>query len=203
MIFCLYEFVMNKDATANFEVSRSTEEDQSSILNLLERSKGLNLSKEERAKHGFVQGTMDKSLLTAFQNGLGVYIIKENQKVIAVAFASKAGIMDKGPIVEAMNVVRNEFEGLPASNIFLYGPVAVDADFKGLGLLTKMLVCICSDVSKDFERGLAFVDADNKLSASIHQHYFGEATATFLYNNRKYFAFLFDPKEIVSRYNGR
>lgn len=203
MIFCLYEFVMNKDTTTNLEVSKSTEEDQNAILTLLEKSKGLNLSKEERAKQGFVQGVMDKGLLTAFQNGLGVYIIKENQKVIAFAFASKAGIMEKGPIVEAMNVVRNELEGLSTSNIFLYGPVAVEAAFKGLGLLTKMLVRICTDVSKDFEWGLAFVDAENLLSTSIHEHYFGEATATFLYDNRKYFAYLFDPKVIIANYSGR
>lgn len=184
----------------SLKISRSTENDQVAILNLLEKSKGTNLNNEEQSKQGFVQGVMTKSLLTKFQNDLGVYTIKDEKDIVAVVFTSKPGITKGGPIVEALNLILKEHKDLSANDIFQYGPVAIEPNFKGRGLLTQMLLYICRNIGSDFKHGLAFVDAENKLSLTIHRHYFTRETTTFCYNDRKYYVFLFDPKTIVSKY---
>lgn len=184
----------------NLNISKSTESEQAEILTLLDSAKGNNLTAEERSKQGFIQGRIDAALLNKFQNGLGVYIAKINQEIVAAALTSTVGITSEGPNVEALNTIFGMYKELAPEDIFLYGPVVVKSDSKGKGLLTKMLLYICSAVGKYFKKGLAFVDEGNQLSLAIHRHYFEKETATFLYRDRKYYAFLFDPKVLLVKY---
>ena len=184
----------------SLKISRSTEKDNIKILTLLEEAKNSNLTLEERSKQGFIQGEIDATLLAKFQNGLGVYIAKIDDELAGVAFMSKVGITNEGPIVEAVNTVLNMYKELSAQDIFQYGPVAVNPDFKGKGILTQMLLYICSTVGKDFKKGLAFVDEDNHLSLAIHRRYFEKESTTFLYQKKKYYAFLFNTRTLLEKY---
>lgn len=181
-------------------IIRSDENDKQEISDLLKGAVGDGLTAEQRAKNGFVQGAMDDELLTKFQQGLGVYIVKVNDKTIAAAFTSKIGITAKGPIVEAAQSILNKFKDLTSDDIFQYGPVVVSPDYKGKGVLTQMLLFLCATMGKDFKKGMAFVEEANQLSLDIHHHYFGEEETTFIYNERKYYVFLFDPQFLLQKY---
>lgn len=182
-------------------IVKTTAADQNQILSLLNSAKGEGLSTAERAKSGFVQGRMDADLVTKFQADLGVYAVKDNENLIAVAFASRVGITDKGPIVLASEQVLQKMDTLKASDIFQYGPVVVASQYKGKGLLTALLLHLCSLFQNDFKKGLAFVEEANALSMNIHTHYFGEPFDTFRFQDRKYYTFLFDPKVLLEKYN--
>lgn len=181
-------------------IVKTTAADLDSILELLNGAKGEGLSAEERAKSGFVQGRMDAEIVTAFQGDLGVYAVKEKDNLLAVAFASRVGITEKGPIVLAAQQVLQKTDTLKATDIFQYGPVVVDPKNKGKGLLTDLLLHLCDLFYKDFKKGLAFVEEANTLSMNIHTHYFGEPFDTFMFQDRKYYTFLFDPKALLEKY---
>lgn len=50
---------------------RSAAHDRPAILGLMDEARGLDLSDDERAQAGFVQGAMDESLLARLQSGPG------------------------------------------------------------------------------------------------------------------------------------
>ncbi len=200
-IDALYEYYTQYVKREEFKILKSGENDIPEILALLKEARGDGLTTEERAKQGFVQGTIDNDLLIKFQNELGVYVVKKNDEIAAVAFTSKVGITQQGPIVEAARTILNKFKDLSADDIFQYGPVVVKPEFKGKGLLTQLLLFLCLEIGKNFKKGLAFVEEANRLSLKIHQHYFEKEAATFLYKDRKYHAFLFDPKKLIQKYN--
>jgi len=183
------------------KIARSEEKDNPQILSLLDKAKGDNLTEEEKAQSGFIQGTIDKDLLIKFQNDLGVYVAKELDKITAVAFISRVGTTGEGPIVEASRVVLEKCKDLSASEIFQYGPVIVKPEYKGKGLLTKLLLFLCLEPGKNFKKGLAFVEEANQLSLKIHRHYFQKEFGTFYYKDRKYYIFLFDPEMLLEKYS--
>jgi len=184
----------------DIKIIRTGKEDSVEILNLLEGAKGDNLTIEERARYGFVQGAIDEELLEKFQNGLGVFAVRINGEMAAVAFTSKIGITQKGPIVEASRNVLESCRGLSLVDIFQYGPIIVKPEFKGKGLLSHLLVFLCSEIGSDFKKGLAFVEEVNEISLQIHRHYFEKEFGVFLYKDRKYFIFLFNPETLVCKY---
>lgn len=183
-----------------YNVTRSSLADQTEILELLSQAKRENLSLEERDKYGFIQGAIDAKLLTKFQSELGVYIIRDKNEIVAAGFTSKVGILDEGPIAIAAATVFSKERDLQPAEVFQYGPVVVKRGFKGKGLLTQLLLFLCSEVGGNFKKGLAFVEEANKVSLAIHRHYFEQEWGTFTFNERLYYIFLFDPKDLIEKY---
>lgn len=181
-------------------ITKATQSDKPQLLALLEEAMAENLTLEQRAKQGFIQGSFDSQLLTRFISELGVYTIRHTHQIVGAAFTSRIDTSIQGPIKKATDTVFKLYSDLSTNDVFLYGPVVINAQFKGKGLLTQLLLSICSEMSKNFSKGLAFVNSDNKRSLAIHLHYFEKETATFFYLNRKYYAFLFDPKRLLQRY---
>ncbi|QMV54117.1 hypothetical protein [Ewingella americana] len=63
------------------EIIKSGHADTQAILQILSESKGENLTPEQRASEGFTQGSMDESLLKTFQDGVGVFVCKEQGRL--------------------------------------------------------------------------------------------------------------------------
>jgi len=187
----------------NIKIIRSGKNDRTEILTLLENAKGDHLTPDERAHSGFIQGNIDEELLEKFQNNLGVYVAKSNNEIAAVAFTSNIGITQQGPIVKASRVVLDMCKDLSSSDIFQYGPVVVKSEFKGKGLLSRLLLFLCSEIGKNYKKGLAFVEDANQLSLNIHRHYFEREFASFQFKERKYYIFLFDPAALLQKYQSK
>lgn len=184
----------------NIKISKSERSDLASIVKLLEESRGDNLTEEERAKQGFIQGKMSEEMITQFQDDLGVFVAKDDDDIVGVAFASRVGLIKQGPPHLLVETLFEECVDLTAENMFLYGPVVVRADYKGKGILTRLLSSLCSELHHKFQKGAAFVEEANQLSLNIHRHYFEKEVTSFMYDNRKYYIFLLDPKTLLQKY---
>lgn len=183
-----------------YNITRSTLADQGQLLLLINQAKRENLTIEERAKYGFIQGAFDIQLLSKFQEDLGVYVIKIENEIVAAGFTSRVGVINEGPIAIAATKVFNEDDKLKPGDVFQYGPVIVKRGFEGRGLLTQLLLYLCSEVGCTFKRGLAFVEENNIVSLNIHKHYFDQEWGTFTFRERLYYIFLFDPKILLRKY---
>ncbi|MGP9436956.1 hypothetical protein ACT3RR_16135 [Ewingella sp. AOP8-B2-18] len=188
------------------EIIKSGHADVQEILHILSESKGENLSSEQRANEGFTQGNMDESLLKTFQDGVGVFVCKEQvdgQPVIAGVAMTSLGKLAKHGVAQATyNAVVSNGK-VPADQIFLYGPVSVRREFRGKGILTQLLVHICETLQHRFALGVAFVDKENQKSLAIHRHYPMTEFDTISMNRREYVIFTFEPRRVLSFYKNR
>ncbi|NKR61831.1 GNAT family N-acetyltransferase [Rhodococcus hoagii] len=174
-------------------VRRSGPQDREAILALMAASRGDGLSAEERAERGFVQGRMDEDVLTRFQQGTGVFVA-EDGVLAGFAMTSEPGAVTSGPPRLAVDAV-----GEGRGRLFLYGPAAVDRDYQGRGVLTKLLAALSRALRDRFDLGVAFVEAANAKSLAVHRHYGMTEAATFVFDDRDYFVFTFSPDEFADR----
>ncbi|WP_181762994.1 GNAT family N-acetyltransferase [Rhodococcus spelaei] len=163
----------------------------------MQASRGDDLSPEERAERGFVQGVMDESTLTRLQEGSGVFVAEEDGELAGFAMSSLPGMFASGPAKETVDAVAAL---APAgTRFFLYGPVAVDPRFQGRGVMTALLTALSRDLAPDYDLGSAFVEVANAKSIAVHRHYGMDEAARFSIGEREYVVFTFDPTEFAER----
>lgn len=181
-------------------ISRSEASDRPAILALLAEARGDDLSDDERARQGFIQGQIDEPMLARFQAGSGVFIARDGETLAGVCMTSMQGAVDGGPPAETITAVAQAMPEVSPYLLFLYGPAAVDRRYQGQGLLTQLLVEVCTALQDQFELGAVFVERTNQKSLAIHRHYPMEESTDFTFKERSYVVFTFSPKQVVSHY---
>ncbi|WP_128331079.1 hypothetical protein [Apibacter sp. HY039] len=183
------------------KIEKAVQEDIKEILSILDEAKGSDLSEEERKKQGFVQGKINEDLLLKFIKGLGVYIAKSFGEIAGVVLVSKGGVIKNGPAGELYKSVVDIFPRVNKEQIFLYGPAAIKRSYRGRGILTLLLTHICLTLENDFVLGAAFVEKNNEKSLQIHRHYPMNESGSFIFDEKVYQIFTFNPSEVISFYN--
>jgi len=183
-------------------IDRSNENDRPAILWLMNEARGDDLSEDERAKQGFVQGQMDESLLSRFQFGSGVFVARDGTTLAGFCMTSTSALAlaAGGPSAEMVKAIAKKMPEMPLDQIFLNGPVAVDRRYKGKGLLTRLLVHVCNELRTQFKLGVLFVEYANSKSLAIHRHYPMDESTTFTFNGRSYAVFTFAPDNVINHY---
>lgn len=188
------------------KITQSGSAEVQEILQILSESKGDNLTAEQRAEQGFTQGSMDETMLKAFQAGTGVFVCKEEvegKEVIAGVAMTTLGKLAKHGVAQACyNAVVDSGEATP-EQIFLYGPVSIRQAFRGKGILTQLLIHICQTLQDEFTLGVAFVDEENQKSLAVHRHYPMTEFGNITINDRQYTLFTFEPRTVLSFYQNR
>lgn len=190
-------------------VRRSRPEDHAAILALMDKARGTGLSDEERARRGFVQGTMTPDILARFQDGPGIFVAEATEEADAddagdaarapgelagFAVTSEPGpLPPEHPATGAVAAVTQAAAGRDLGRLFLYGPVAVDDHFQGRGILTRLLTTLSRALKDDYDLAVAFVETANARSLAVHRHYGMTETASFETAGRSYVAFTFAP----------
>lgn len=181
-------------------IDRSNVNDRAAILRLMNEARGDDLSGDERAKRGFVQGQMDEALLALFQSGPGVFVARDGSTLAGFCMTSVSGMAGGGPPAETINVIVRAMPEIPLDQIFLYGPVAVDRRYQGQGLLTRLLIHVCTKLRTQFQLGALFIEHTNQKSLAIHRHYPMDESIIFTFNDRSYTVFTFVPDNVVNHY---
>ncbi|MFI0937233.1 GNAT family N-acetyltransferase [Streptomyces sp. NPDC021020] len=187
-------------------VRRSRPEDHAAILALMDKARGTGLSDEERARRGFVQGTMTPDILARFQDGPGIFVAEATEEADAAhapgapgelagfAVTSEPGpLPPEHPATAAVAAVTKAAAGRDLGRLFLYGPVAVDDHFQGRGILTRLLTTLSRALKDDYDLAVAFVETANARSLAVHRHYGMTEAASFETAGRGYVAFTFAP----------
>lgn len=178
-------------------VRLSEPSDRGAIRALMQASTGENLTPEQRAEQGFVQGAMDEETIARFQAGPGVFVAEEDGSLAGFAMTSEPGLFNAGPVKSTVDAVAaHSPEG---TRLFMYGPVAVDAGFQGRGVLSKLLTALSNDLAGRFDLGALFVEAANEKSLAVHRHYGMAEPARFTLGDREYVVFTFEPATFAKR----
>ncbi|MDI9917461.1 hypothetical protein [Rhodococcus sp. IEGM 1379] len=107
------------------------------------------------------------------------------------------GLVNAGPAkatVAAVTAVVQE-----GTRWFMYGPVAVDENFQGRGVLSKLLTGLSTVHLASYDLGALFVEAANQKSLAVHRHYGMAELARFTLGEREYVVFTFEPAMFAGR----
>ncbi|MBK7649454.1 MAG: GNAT family acetyltransferase [Flammeovirgaceae bacterium] len=172
------------------------------VLSLQERNLYSKLSEEERKK-GFVTTPFTVSQIEEIikQNGL---FVAENEKavIIAYAFAGSWKYFEQWKIFNFMvsrfpklSFKNNE---ITTANSFQYGPVCIDTNYRGNGLLNLIFEEMRIEFLKKYPISITFINKVNSISENAHTKKLGwEIIDEFEFNDNKYIGLAFDMKNSV------
>lgn len=177
------------------------------VLSLQEKYLYKNLNDLERKK-GFVTTPFTVSQIEEIiqQNGLFIAEIledkSENNQIIAYAFAGSWKYFEQWEIFKVMTSQFPElsFHGIPITteNSFQYGPVCIDENFRGKGLLNQLFEEMRIEFFKKYPISITFINKINAISEKAHTKKLGwEKLNEFTFNTNYYLGLAFDMKNSV------
>jgi predicted N-acetyltransferase YhbS len=174
----------------SLEIERAVQEDYGGILDLQSRYFIASLGPDERGD-GFLSAEFTLSQVSAMAEDLGIVVARSQRRIIGYVCASRVDLIPRPPIVDAMmrSLEHVVFRGSPLLQqpMFIYGPVCVDAAFRGKGVLKRLFECLKSLVADRFSVGVAFVAVDNPRSFAAHTRGLGMAeVGAFSFGESKY-----------------
>ncbi len=172
------------------------------ILSLQEKYLYRNLTEAER-KNGFVTTpfTVDQVEEIIRQNGIFV-AENENDTIIAYAFAGSWKYFEQWEIFNFMvaRFPKLSFKGnkITTENSFQYGPVCIDKNYRGSGLLNLIFEEMRIEFFKKYSISVTFINKINAISTAAHTKKLGwEIIDEFQFNNNTYIGLAFDMKNSV------
>jgi hypothetical protein len=187
-----------KERASAMEITRAQESDYEGILGLQSRCFIDNLSPEER-EDGFVSAEFSWAQIAAMASGLGIIAAKQEERIIGYICVSRLDFMPRPPLLDSFF---HCLEGavlhgtiLTKAPLFVYGPVCIDREFRGTGLLRLMFSRVTAELADRFKFGVAFVAADNRRSLRAHMDGLGMIeVGLFTHGGSRYHALAFTIK---------
>ncbi|WP_395006064.1 hypothetical protein [Undibacterium sp.] len=176
--------------------------DISGILTLQSRNLLSNLSEAEQ-KNGFVTTAFTVAQIEALLDYGGVFVALETsaddqtESVIGYAFAGTWAYFAQWPIFPFMlaRMPTLHFEGraITEANSFQYGPVCVDAAYRGLGVFPRLFEVMRLGMCARYPIGITFINRLNPHSYHAHTKKLGMTVIDeFEFNGRPYYGLAFD-----------
>lgn len=172
------------------------------ILSLQERNLYHNLNEIE-LKNGFVTTpfTVKQIEEIILQNGLFV-AENEHNTIIAYAFAGNWKYFQQW---EIFNFMVSRFPALSfndneitVENSFQYGPVCIEKNYRGKGLLNLIFEEMRIEFYKKYPISITFINKVNVISEKAHTKKLGwKIIDEFEFNNKTYIQLAFDMKNAV------
>jgi hypothetical protein len=182
--------------TKDLKIQVAKLEDIESVLALQEQYLVFNLSEEEK-KSGFVTTPFSREQLTYVINNEGLFIAKDNQKIIAYIFAESWDFFSQYPIFKYMislfpKLSFLDFE-INSTTSFQYGPICIDKKHRGKGLIKSLFEFMRIRVVKRYPLSLTFINKINVPSLKAHTEKLKwTVIADFKFNNNEYYILAYD-----------
>ncbi len=177
-------------------------DDITGILSLQERNLFSNLSEQEREK-GFVTTPFTVSQIEEIikQNGIFVAENKENT-ITAYAFAGDWTYFEQWGIFNFMTARFPQLSfnnnKITTENSFQYGPVCIDIEYRGQGVLNLIFEEMRIEFLKKYPISITFINKVNVISEKAHTQKLGwKIVDEFDFNNNRYIGLAFDMKNSV------
>lgn len=154
--------------------------------------------KQEDKKDGFITTAFTKEqmvdLITLEQ---GLFIAVENEKVVAYVMSASWNFWSRWPMFAFMveDLPNLEYLGqkLSVKNSYQYGPVCVDKEYRGSGVLEKIFEFARENMVKRFPILVTFINKINQRSFEAHTKKLKlEVIKEFSYNNNNYYELVYD-----------
>lgn len=176
--------------------------DISGILALQEKNLYNNLSEIER-KNGFVTTPFTVNQIEEIFKQNGLFVAENEQaELIAYAFAGSWKYFEQWEIFNYMvsrfpNLTFNETK-ITTENSFQYGPVCIDINHRGKGLLNLIFEEMRIEFYKKYPIAVTFINKVNVISEKAHTKKLGwEIIDEFQFNNNSYIGLAFNMKNSV------
>ena len=154
--------------------------------------------KQEDKKDGFITTAFTKEqmvdLITLEQ---GLFIAIENEKIVAYVMSASWKFWSRWPMFAFMmeDLPNLEYLGqkLTVQNSYQYGPVCVDIEYRGSGVLEKIFDFARENMAKRFPILVTFINKINPRSYEAHTKKLKlEVIKEFSYNNNNYYELVYD-----------
>jgi hypothetical protein len=180
----------------NLELEIATIKDIPSVLQLQDLYLVANLSDEEK-KAGFVTTPFSIAQLTFVINNQGLFIAKENNNVVAYIVAESWAFFSQYPIFKYMITLLPSIRffdyRFTAENSFQYGPICINKNYRGKGLINLLFEFMRIHISKKYPLSLTFINKINVPSMIAHtQKLKWTLVGDFQFNNNEYFILAYD-----------
>lgn len=179
-----------------------TQNDIIGVLSLQERYLYRNLNETERQK-GFVTTPFTVSQIEEIIQQNGIFVaVNKNEDIVAYVFAGNWKYFEQWEIFNFMvsRFPTLTFNGMPITteNSFQYGPVCIDENYRGHGLLNQIFEEMRIEFYKKYPFSITFINKINAISENAHIKKLGwEIIDEFEYNTNNYIALAFDMKNSV------
>ena len=154
--------------------------------------------KQEDKKDGFITTAFTKEqmvdLITLEQ---GLFIAIENEKIVAYVMSASWKFWSRWPMFAFMmeDLPNLEYldQKLTVQNSYQYGPVCVDKEYRGSGVLEKIFDFARENMAKRFPILVTFINKINQRSFEAHTKKLKlEVIKEFTYNNNNYYELVYD-----------
>ena len=157
--------------------------------------------KQEDKKDGFITTAFTKEqmvdLITLEQ---GLFIAIENEKIVAYVMSASWKFWSRWPMFAFMmeDLPNLEYLGqkLTVQNSYQYGPVCVDIEYRGSGVLEKIFDFARENMAKRFPIVLSFINKINPRSYEAHTKKLKlEVIKEFSYNKNNNYELVYNNKK--------
>lgn len=154
--------------------------------------------RQEDKKDGFITTAFTKEqmidLITLEQ---GLFIAVENERVVAYVMSASWNFWSRWSMFAFMmeDLHNLEYLGqkLSVQNSYQYGPVCVDKEYRGSGVLEKIFDFARENMAKRFPILVTFINKINPRSYEAHTKKLKlEVIKEFSYNNNNYYELVYD-----------
>lgn len=180
----------------NIQLEQATLNDIEGVLDLQKLYLVSNLSEEEK-KSGFVTTPFTIDQLTYVINNKGLFLAKDNTKVIAYIFAESWDFFSQYPIFEYMISLLPKLTFLDleinTKNSFQYGPICIDKKYRGKGLINSLFEFMRIHIEKRYPLAVTFINKTNAPSLKAHTEKLKwTVIGDFEFNNNNYFILAYE-----------
>ncbi len=150
--------------------------DASAIAGLANRYTYQQLSSAER-HGGFLTGSFSVPAVLAMLASVPGQVAYHADKLVGFVLNSRLPAAQYPPLVQAICALLPDLtyrqRALADYQWFFYGPVLVDADYRGQGLLPRLFAASRAALAGRFAIGIAFIAAENAASLRVHTQKLG------------------------------
>lgn len=153
----------------------------------------INSISEEDKADGFVTTPFTREELTALiEKENGLFVAKSDEKVIAYVMAASWDYWSAWPMfafmIKGLPEINYQGQILSTDNSYQYGPVCIDKDFRGTGVLEQIFAFALNEMSKRYPVLITFVNKINTRSLQAHRRKLGlDVIQEFEFNGNHYY----------------
>jgi hypothetical protein len=175
------------------------------INGVLELQKKYHISTicEEDKQDGFITTLFTREQLTRLiEEEAGLFIATDNDRVVAFVMAASWQYWSAWPMfaymIEGLPNLEYLGQKLSVENSYQYGPVCIDKQYRGSGLLAEIFDFARTEMSRRYPILITFINKINIRSFEAHTRKIGlDIIQEFEYNNNQYYELGYDTSKPV------
>jgi hypothetical protein len=180
----------------NFRLTKATNSDIDGVLDLQSKYLISNLTEIEK-KEGFVTTPFTVQQIQDIMLEDGLFVAKCDNRIIAYVYAGSWNYFSQWPIFSFMT---SRFANLTfkntiisTTNSFQYGPICIDKEFRGTGLLNDIFEFMRVNFQNKYRISVTFINKLNKRSINAHLNKLKwTVIGEFEFNNNNFLMLAFD-----------